>query len=51
MGLLADANKKKGEDRKMRNRSKRKVRRRELSYLRKSTRKTTVMKMDTILFQ
>ena len=51
MGLLADANKEKGEDRKMRNRSKRKVWRRELSYLRKLTRKTTVMQMDTILFQ
>ena len=51
MGLLADANKEKGEGRKMRNRSKRKGRRRELSYLRKSTRKRTVMQMDTIRFQ
>jgi hypothetical protein len=33
MGLLADANKEKGEGRKMRNRSKRKVQRRELSCL------------------
>jgi hypothetical protein len=51
MGLLADANKEKGEGRKMRNRSKRKCQRRELSYLRKSTRKRTVMQMDTIRFQ
>ena len=51
MRLLADVIKEKGDGRKMRNRSKRKVWRRELSYLRKSTRKTTVMQMDTILFQ
>ena len=51
MGLLADANKEKGEGRKMRNRSKRKCQRRELSYLRKSTKKRTVMQMDTIRFQ
>ena len=51
MGLLTDANKEKGEDGKMRNRSKRRGRRRELSYLRKSTRKRTVMQMDTIRFQ
>ena len=51
MGLLADANKEKGEGGKMRNRSKRKGRRRELSYLRKSTRKRTVMQMDSIRFQ
>ena len=51
MRLLADVIKEKGDGRKMRNRSKRKVWRRELSYLRKLTRKTTVMQMDTILFQ
>jgi hypothetical protein len=51
MGLLTDANKEKGEGRKMRNMSKRRGQKRELSYLRQLMRKRTVMQMDTIHFQ
>jgi hypothetical protein len=51
MGLLTDANKEKGEGRKMRNMSKRRGQKKELSYLRQSMRKRTVMQMDTIHFQ
>ena len=51
MGLLTDANKEKGDGRKLRNMSKRKGQKRELSYLRQLMRKRTVMQMDTIHFQ
>ena len=51
MGLLTDANKEKGDSRKLSNISKRKGQKRELSYLRQLMRKRTVMQMDTIHFQ